>query len=102
MTTTMMKVPQLDLKRQHAALAGEICVQLERLVTSGSFILGQEVEQFEREFAAYVEAKHCVAVNSGTSALHLALLAADVGPGDEIITTANTFVATAEVISYAG
>ena len=97
-----MKVPQLDLKRQHAALAAEICVQLERLVTSGSFILGQEVEQFEREFAAYVEAKHCVAVNSGTSALHLALLASGVGPGDEVITTANTFIATAEVISYAG
>lgn len=98
----MMKVPQVDLKRQHAALEAEICAQLERVVTSGSFILGQEVKQFEHEFAAYVEANHCVAVNSGTSALHLALVAADVGPGDEVISTANTFISTAEAISYTG
>ncbi len=58
--------------------------------------------EFEREFAAYCEVKHCVALNSGTSALHLALLAAGVGPGDEVITTPNTFIATAEAISYTG
>ncbi|HEV2383485.1 MAG TPA: DegT/DnrJ/EryC1/StrS family aminotransferase [Terriglobia bacterium] len=98
----MMKVPQLDLKRQHAALAVEIGEELERVLDSGAFILGDEVAKFELEFAAYVEAKHCVAVNSGTSALHLALLAAGVGPGDEVITTANTFIATAEAISYTG
>jgi len=67
-----------------------------------AFILGQEVEEFEREFAAYHEVKHCVAVNSGTSALHLALLAAGAGPGDEIITTPNAFIGTAEAISYTG
>jgi dTDP-4-amino-4,6-dideoxygalactose transaminase len=98
----MMRVPQLDLKRQHAPLAAEIVAELERVVASSAFILGAEVERFEQEFAAYVEAKHCVAVNSGTSALHLALVAAGVGPEDEVITTANTFIATAEAISYTG
>src|SRR5258708_2421295 len=98
----MMKVPQLDLKRQHAALAAEISSELERVVASTAFILGEQVERFEREFADYVEARHCVAVNSGTSALHLALVAAGIGPGDEVITTANTFIATAEAISYTG
>jgi dTDP-4-amino-4,6-dideoxygalactose transaminase len=97
-----MTIPQLDLKRQHAALKTEIGEALERIVATGAFILGEEVEYFEREFADYLEARHCVAVNSGTSALHLALVAAGVGPGDEVITTSNTFIATAEVISYAG
>ena len=98
----MMKVPQLDLQRQHSALAAEIGAELERVMARSAFILGEEVEQFEREFAAYVEAKHCVALNSGTSALHLALVAAGAGPGDEVITTSNTFIATAEAISYTG
>jgi len=97
-----MQVPQLDLKRQDEALREEILDALRRLSGQGSFILGEAVEQFEGDFAAYVEAKHCVAVNSGTSALHLALLAAGIGPGDEVITTANTFIATAEAISYTG
>ena len=97
-----MRVPQLDLKRQYASLETEIRAALDRVCRSASFILGEEVEKFEQEFAAYVEAKHCVAVNSGTSALHLALLAAGVGPGDEVITTANTFIATAEAICYTG
>jgi len=97
-----MIVPQLDLKRQDADLREEIRDALERVYSSAIFILGEEVNCFEREFAAYVEAKHCVAVNSGTSALHLALLAAGVVRGDEVITTANTFIASAEAISYAG
>jgi len=95
-------IPQLDLKRQHEALHGEILAALDRVRGAAAFILGEEVAQFEQEFAAYVEAKHCVAVNSGTSALHLALVAAGVGPGDEVITTANTMIATAEAISYTG
>ncbi len=99
---TIMQVPQLDLKRQDQALRGEILDALDRLSGDASFILGESVQQFERDFAAYAEAKHCVAVNSGTSALHLALLAAGVGPGDEVVTTANTFIATAEVITYTG
>jgi dTDP-4-amino-4,6-dideoxygalactose transaminase len=97
-----MIVPQLDLKRQHASLGDEIRDALERVLQSATFTLGEEVERFEREFAAYVEARHALAVNSGTSALHLALLAAGVGRGDEVITTANTFIATAEAISYTG
>ena len=95
-------IPQLDLKRQHEALRGEIRAALDRVCGAAAFILGEEVAQFEQEFAAYVEAKHCVALNSGTSALHLALVAAGVGPGDEVITTPNTMIATAEAISYTG
>ena len=97
-----MTVPQLDLKRQGAALKEEIREALDRVSSSAVFTLGEEVAQFEREFASYVEARHCVALNSGTSALHLALLAAGVAPGDEVVTTSNTFIATAEAISYTG
>jgi dTDP-4-amino-4,6-dideoxygalactose transaminase len=97
-----MKVPYFDLKDQYAALRDEILPALDRVCRDASFILGNEVAQFEKEFAAYCEAKYCVAVNSGTSALHLALLGAGVGPGDEVITTGNTFIATAEAISYTG
>ena len=97
-----MIVPQLDLKRQHGGLREEIRDALDRVHSSATFILGEEVDCFERDFAAFVEAKHCVAVNSGTSALHLALLAAGVVRGDEVITTPNTFIGTAEAISYTG
>src|SRR6516165_8060065 len=97
-----MIVPQLDLKRQDAGLRDEIRGALDRVYRSATYILGVEVECFEREFAAFVEANYCVAVNSGTSALHLALLAAGVVRGDEVITTANTFIGTAEAISYTG
>ncbi|HTV53738.1 MAG TPA: DegT/DnrJ/EryC1/StrS family aminotransferase [Terriglobia bacterium] len=97
-----MKVPYFDLKGQYAGLRDEILPALDRVCRDASFILGSEVAEFEKEFAAYCEAKYCVAVNSGTSALHLALLGAGVGPGDEVITTGNTFIATAEAISYTG
>ncbi|HUY14275.1 MAG TPA: DegT/DnrJ/EryC1/StrS family aminotransferase [Terriglobia bacterium] len=97
-----MKVPYFDLKTQYADLRDEILAAVDRVCGNASFILGEEVASFEREFAAYCETKYCVALNSGTSALHLALLAAGVGPGDEVITTANTFIATAEAISYTG
>ena len=97
-----MKVPFFDLKAQYRTIRGEISTALERTCESVSFILGEEVAKFEEEFAAFCEAKHCVAVNSGTSALHLALLAVGVKPGDEVITTPNTFIATAEAISYTG
>lgn len=102
MTSTIMQVPQLDLKRQDPALRSEILEAVERLSAQATFVLGEAVEQFESEFAAYVGARHCVAVNSGTSALHLALLAAGVGPGHEVITPANTFIAVAEAVSYTG
>ncbi len=97
-----MRVPQFDLKAQYGALRDEILAALDRACQNASFILGEEVAKFEEEFAAFCEAGHCVAVNSGTSALHLALLAVGVQPGDEVVTTPNTFVATAEAISYTG
>lgn len=97
-----MEVPYFDLKAQYASLREEILAAVDRVCHNASFILGEEVGQFEREFADYCEAKYCVALNSGTSALHLALLAIGVQPGDEVITTANTFIATAEAISYTG
>jgi dTDP-4-amino-4,6-dideoxygalactose transaminase len=98
----MTKVPYFDLKMQYAQIRDEILGALDRVCTGASFILGEEVAKFEEEFAAYCEVKHCVALNSGTSAVHLALLAAGVKPGDEVITTSNTFFATAEGISYTG
>ena len=97
-----MIVPYADLKAQYAALREEVLAAIDRVGKNAAFILGEEVLEFEREFAAYCGVKHCVAVNSGTSALHLALLGAGVQPGDEVITTPNTFIATAEAISYTG
>jgi len=98
----MKQVPYFDLKAQYAELRDEIRAELDRVCQNASFILGEEVERFERTFAEFHEVKHCVALNSGTSALHLALVSAGIGPGDEVITTANTFVATAEAIHYTG
>jgi dTDP-4-amino-4,6-dideoxygalactose transaminase len=97
-----MIVPYADLKGQYASLREEILAALDRVGSKAAFILGEEVCEFEREFAAYCGVKHCVAVNSGTSALHLALLGAGIRAGDEVITTPNTFIATAEAISYTG
>lgn len=97
-----MKVPYFDLTAQYASLREDISAALDRVCGKAAFILGEEVERFERAFADYCQVAHCVALNSGTSALHLGLLAAGVGAGDEVITTANTFIATAEAISYTG
>ena len=95
-------VPFLDLASQHAPLRPAIDAAIARVLDSGQYILGPEVEAFEREFAAYSGAPFGVAVNSGTSALHLALLAAGIGPGDEVVTTPFTFVATTAAICNAG
>ncbi len=97
-----MRVPLLDLQAQYAGLEEELDAALKRVCRSGAFALGPEVEQFERSWAAYCEAEHCSGVSSGTSALHLALLAVGVGPGDEVITTPMSFFATVEVILYVG
>src|SRR6201990_3255393 len=80
----------------------EINAAITRTIDSTQFVLGPEVEAFEERFAAYCNVRHCVAVNSGTSALHLALLAAGVEPGDEVITVSMTFVATTAAILYCG
>lgn len=97
-----MEIPFLDLRSQYLALREELLVALERVSQKAEFTLGEEVEAFEREFATYSGAQYAVALNSGTSALHLALLAAGVGPGHEVVTTANTFIATVEAIAYTG
>lgn len=98
----MIRVPYFDLKAQYSELRDDIREALDRVCQNTSFILGEEVEKFERAFAAFCGVKHCVGLNSGTSALHLALISAGIGPGDEVITTSNTFIATAEAIAYTG
>ncbi len=97
-----MGVPPLDLKAQYHSIKDKIDAAVARVLESGRFVSGDEVAAFEEEFAAYSAARYAVAVNSGTSALHLALLAAGVGPGDEVITVPFTFVATVAAINYAG
>jgi len=95
-------IPLLDLKAQYASLKPELDAAVLAVLASGQYVLGDEVEAFEREFADYCGTKHAIAVSSGTSALHLTLLAAGIGPGDEVITTPFTFVATVSAIIYAG
>ena len=97
-----MKVPFVDLGAQHLEIEGELRQAFERVLRRSSFILGPEVEQFESAFASYLDASACVGVNSGTAALHLVLKALEIGPGDEVITVPNTFIATAEAISAVG
>ena len=95
-------IPFLDLKAQYRSIKSEIEAAVASVLESGQFVLGPEVAAFEREFAQYSGAAHGIAVNTGTSALHLALLAAGVGPGDEVITVPFTFVATVAAIGYTG
>jgi len=97
-----IKVPYLDLKAQYRSIKPEIDQAIARVLESCQFVLGPEVAAFENEFAAYCGTTDCIAVNSGTSALHLALLAAGVGPGDEVITVPFTFVASVATILYTG
>lgn len=95
-------IPMLDLQAQYRSIKPEVDAAVARVFETGRFVLGEEVSAFEREFADFCGAAHAVAVNSGTSALQLALLAAGVGAGDEVITVPFTFVATAAVIDYVG
>ena len=95
-------VPFVGLARQHAELREELEAAFARVVGGDAFILGAEVEAFEAEFAAYCGARHCVGVASGTAALSLALVAAGIGPGDEVIIPAHTFVASALGAIHAG
>jgi dTDP-4-amino-4,6-dideoxygalactose transaminase len=97
-----MRVPFLDLHAQHRPLRAELRAAVEAVIDGSGFILGPAVERFERHFADYVGVRHCVGLNSGTSALHLALLACGVGPGDEVITTPHTWISTTWAISYVG
>ena len=95
-------IPFVDLKAQYASIKHEVDAAIGGVLERCQFVLGEEVAAFEREFASYVGAAHAIGVNSGTSALHLAMLAANVGPGDEVITVPFTFVATVAAIHYAG
>jgi dTDP-4-amino-4,6-dideoxygalactose transaminase len=95
-------VPFVDLTRHHAPLAEELRSAFERVLGSSGFILGDEVERFEAEFADYCRVRHCVGVASGTAALTIMLLAAGVGRGDEVIVPAHTFIATALALLHAG
>lgn len=95
-------VPPLDLTRQYALIGEEVSVAVQQVLASGQYIGGPAVASFERAFATYQGVSDCVACNSGTDALFLALRALRIGPGDEVITTPFTFIATAETISAVG
>ena len=97
-----MTVPFLDLSAIHAELRGELDAAYHRVVDSGCFILGEEVEAFEREWAEYCGTRHAIGVGSGLDALRLVLLAWGVGPGDEVIVPSNTFIATWLAVSQCG
>src|SRR2546425_4200765 len=95
-------IPYLDLPAQMRVIRKEVDAAISRTLDNCTFCLGPDVEQFENDFARFIGAEHCVGFNSGTSALHVALLLLNVGAGDEVITTPYTFVATSWAISYVG
>lgn len=97
-----MNVPFLELKPTYDELRTEFDAAYHRVMDSGHYLLGKELEAFESEFAAYCGAKHCVAVGNGLDALHLILRAYEIGEGAEVIVPANTFIATWLAVSYAG
>ena len=102
MAIAKMSVPFLDIKAQNRSIWPELQEALDGVISQAQFILGPAVERFEKAFAAYLGRKHCVGLNNGTSALHMALQACDVGPGDEVITTPHTWISTSWAISYVG
>jgi dTDP-4-amino-4,6-dideoxygalactose transaminase len=95
-------IPFLDLGAQFATIRNEVLEALREVAESTTYVLGPRVAKFEKTFADYVGSQHCIGLNSGTSALHLALICAGVGPGDEVITVPMTFIATTWAISYIG
>jgi len=97
-----MKVPFLDLKAQYKSIADEIGVAIQNVIDKTAFAGGPFVEQFEKEFAKFCQTRQAMGVSSGTSALWMALLALEIGSGDEVITAVDTFIATAEAISFTG
>jgi len=97
-----MKVPFLDLKAQYASIKDEIAIALQQVLDNTAFAGGPFVEKFEKDFALFCQCEHAIGVGNGTAALWAALLSLGVGPGDEVITAPNTFIATAEAISFCG
>ncbi|HPR68604.1 MAG TPA: aminotransferase class I/II-fold pyridoxal phosphate-dependent enzyme, partial [Kiritimatiellia bacterium] len=95
-------IPLVDLKSQYQSIKPEIDAAIGRVLETGAFALGPAVADFEQQFAPYCGVTHAAGVNSGTSALHLALLALGIGPGDEVIAPAMTFIATVSAIDYTG
>ncbi len=102
MTTAKCSVPYLDLKAQISPIRAEIDAAIADVVDNTAFILGDRLANFEKSFAEYCETPFAVGVDSGTQALHLILRAMGIGPGDEVITVPNTFIATVEAIIYTG
>lgn len=102
MSTVTTPIPLVDLKAQYASIRDDVTTAIQAVLADASFILGPALEEFERNFAGFCGAKHCVGVASGTDALHLALRAMQIGPGDEVIVPAFTFVATAIGVTLAG
>ena len=98
----MTSVPFLDLKTQNRAMWAELKDTVENIVAEAQFILGPHVRAFEQRFAEFCGAKHCIGLNNGTTALHMALLAFDVDPGDEVITTPHSWISTCWGIAYTG
>ena len=95
-------IPLVDLVTQSASIKEEVLSRIGKVIDKANYILGEEVAQFESEFASYCRAEHCVGVANGTDALHMALRALEIGPGDEVITAGNSFAATALAIAYSG
>lgn len=102
MNKPLIRIPAEDLTRQYQQIRWEIAAAIDTVLPSGKYTLGPVLEQFEQEFAAYCGVKYAIGISNGTEALHLALLALGVGPGDEVITQANTYVATAFAVNYCG
>src|SRR3990172_3788038 len=99
---TNLQVPFVDLKAQYRSKAEEIDRAISNVLNSAAFILGPELTAFEQEFADYCQARFAIGVDCGTSALEMTLRAYGIGPGDEVITAANTFIATAVAVTYTG
>ncbi len=97
-----MNIPFIDLKTQYEALKPQIQARINAVLEHGQYIMGPEVKELEEKLAAYVGVKHCITASSGTDTLLIAMMALGIGPGDEVITTPFTFVATAEMISLIG
>ena len=100
--TAVAAVPFMSLDRHHLPIADQLRDAFDGVLGDGGFVLGSEVDAFEREFAAFCDAEHCVGVGSGTAALAISLTACGVGPGDEVIVPAHTFIATALAVRHAG
>src|SRR3989338_3326928 len=97
-----MNVPFVDFREQYHAIKVKVDAGLKKVFEDGSFILGPQEKAFEEDFARYCDTQYAVGVNSGTDALYLAMLALDIGPGDEVIVPTFTFIATALCVSYTG